>query len=199
MKLPKTDNDRRRIFDSSTRTLLEVRKRGGIADLLEAVDLRDPAHPRAADYDPDRSAGPSAPVDEDGPVPLTSVEAAALDDRVSRDRTKLDTALAYFALGDGLLDELNRYYPRAAASTPPDPRMCPVGMCKNHWRAGIFTVPNHPDVYRDLCRYCGDWQGRYGRPCPEPVLAARELRGKFGVTSKVLAEHAPYALDEKAS
>lgn len=199
MKLPRTDAERKRIEDSALRTLLELRKRGGIADLWEAIDLRDPGHPKGQNFDPSSRSGPTSPSDPEGNVTLTSVEAAASDDRVSRDRQELLTALAQLAHVDQVIDKQSRAYPTIQERTAADPRICPPGWCKDHWQNGIFSVQAATDRYRDYCRACGEWRAAYSRSMPAPIMKVWDQRGRRGLDTKLIAEHAPYALDERAS
>lgn len=156
-----------------------------ISHLGGHIEARLQAYPQAARYD--REGGKSD-------VELTSVERAAGDRALEALRDR-DHFLAVISYGVAGLKGLKREFqvdPRAQQAI--DRRWAHAGFCEDHWAAGVFDVPVHEGYYRKHCRWCGEWRAAWNQRCPAAVIRVFDERGKRGITSKLLQEHAPYAL-----
>ena len=156
-----------------------------ISHLRGHIEARLQAYPQAARYD--REGGKSD-------VELTSVERAA-DDRALEALSDLDHFLAVLSYGVAGLKGLKREFqidPRVQRVA--DPNVCPPTHCKDHWAAGVFDVTAHKPYYKDRCRWCGEWFAAWTQRCPAAVIRIYDEKGRRGITSAVLRQHAPYAL-----
>ncbi|WCO67890.1 hypothetical protein PO878_04025 [Iamia majanohamensis] len=155
--------------------------RGHIVGQLEAF-------PKAARYDDDAGGR--------GTAELTPVERGASDPAL-RDLGDLDHYLGVldYAIA-GLLGLEREYRVDPRVQRQADPNACPAGMCQDHWAAAHFDVPIAEGRYRKRCRWCGEWFAQWGQRCPKPVLDVLEgPKGKRGLTTAIIREHAPYALE----